>query len=88
MKKFFVLEITEREISSLTPCSSIDEGIKIANDMLKSLIGDIYELDLCTLQEDGGEDNDYGFANRSSLCAWCNLRHTNWDAHICELPED
>lgn len=85
--RYFVVEIFEREISSITPCASKEEGIEIANRLLKKLIEEDYELDMHTLAEDGAVGDDYMEASAGEPCAWCNLRHTNWDAHVCEVPE-
>lgn len=83
----YVVEISEREISSITPCASKEEGIEIANRLLRKLIEEDYELDMHTLAEDGAVGYDYMEASDDEPCAWCNLRNTNWDAHVCEVPE-
>lgn len=82
---YVVIEITEREISSITPCASKEEGIEIANRLLKKLIEGDYELDMHTLAEDGAVGDDYMEATDDEPCAWCNLENRNWDAHVCEV---
>lgn len=54
---YVVIEITERDISSITPCTSKEEGIEIANRLLRKLIEEDYELDMHTLAEDGAQIN-------------------------------
>ena len=75
--RYFVVEISEREISSITPCASKEEGVEIANDLLKKLIEEDYGLDMHTLAEDGAVGDDYMGASAVEPCAWCNLRRTD-----------
>lgn len=82
---YVVIEITERDISSITPCASKEEGIEIANRLLEKLIEEDYELDMHTLAEDGAVGDDYMEASVDNPCAWCNLENRNWDAHVCKV---
>lgn len=82
---YVVIEITERDISSITPCTSKEEGIEIANRLLRKLIEEDYELDMHTLAEDGAVGDDYMEASDDEPCAWCNLENRNWDAHVCKV---
>lgn len=82
---YVVIEITERDICSITPCASKEEGIEIANRLLRKLIEEDYELDMHTLAEDGAVGDDYMEASDDEPCAWCNLENRNWDAHVCKV---
>lgn len=82
--RYVVIEVTEREISGITLCASLEEGVQIANGLLRKLIEEDYELDMHTLAEDGAVGDDYMEASADEPCAWCNLKNTNWDAHVCE----
>ena len=85
---YVVIEITERGISSITPCASLEEGVQIANGLLKKLIEDDYELDMHTLYEDGAEGTDFQIASFDEPESWCNLKSRDWDAYVVAVPEN
>lgn len=82
---FFVIETCEREISSVTPVQTLEEGVKVANALLEEHAKEIDRFD--ELEDGSDEGSEYQYADTESQGAWCNYSY-NWDAHIIELTKD
>lgn len=82
MSKIIVIETIERDIIQVIDVASVEEGIRKANELLEAHVASIDRLDDFEDREDEGEEWD--FASKDSLNAWCNWRNDNWDAHVVE----
>lgn len=83
MKKIIVVEINDcREVASVTVKDTIDDAVKVANELL------IKHCELLDRSGDLKDSNclgDFGKATPRNRNAWSNLGNENWDAHIIEI---
>ena len=83
MKKIIVVEINDyREVASVTVKNTIDDAVKLANELL------IKHCELIDRSDDLKDSNclgDFGEATPRNRNAWSNLGNENWDAHIIEI---
>lgn len=89
---FIVIETFEREVISVAFCNTVEESIGHANEALKehiTMIGyecEIEGIDIENLQDDEVYFDEFAFASKKNMNAWCNLKD-NWDATIIQLPQ-
>ena len=84
--KFLVIEVCNREINSVIPCATKDNGIEIANDLLLKQMSD--DVDGIKVFETGDDEGvSWQRASSSNLNAWCNLYSQEWDCFIWEVRE-
>ena len=81
--KYLVIEVCEREISSIAACDTGEEAIATANDMLKRHMEEIG----CSKEYESNEDkyDEWEPAATDNRGAWCNY-HQKWDAFITQFP--
>lgn len=83
MKKIIVVEINDcREVASVTVKDTIDDAVKVANELL------IKHCELIDRSDDLNDSEclgDFGEATPRNRNAWSNLGNENWDAHIIEI---
>ena len=83
MKKIIVVEINDcRVVASVTVKDTIDDAVKVANELL------IKHCELINRSDDLNDSDylgDFGEATPRNRNAWSNLGNENWDAHIIEI---
>lgn len=83
MSQILVIEMTDRNINSVTEVDDIESGLLKANELLKDHMEQIGYLSEFEAEDDMGSEWDK--AEADTLNAWCNYQSTNWDAHVFVL---
>jgi len=81
MCKFVVVEVFDRELSCVIPVDTFEEGINMANRMLKNRI-------MAKMTKDPSYEphtDDYNRATSADANAWFYINNHHWDAYVTPL---